>query len=147
MTTRGIFAGIALAAMTGCAQPAQLSVDGAWVRLAAVPRNPAAAYFTIHGGATDATLINVTTDVAIRAEMHESMSAGGMASMKPIARVVIPAKTDVVFAPGGRHVMLFNMNPGITPGDRRITFTFSFADGTRILQNATIVGAGDTLGK
>ena len=144
MTMRGIFAGAAVVALAGCAQPAQLSVDGAWVRLAAVKGRPAAAYFTIHGGPTDATLINVTTDVAIRAEMHESMATGGVSSMKPIARVAIPAKTDVVFAPGGRHVMLFDMNPGIVPGDRRITFTFSFADGTRILQNATVVGAGDT---
>ena len=144
MTMRGIFAGAAVVALAGCAQPAQLSVDGAWVRLAAVKGRPAAAYFTIHGGPTDATLINVTTDVAIRAEMHESMASGGVSSMKPIARVAIPAKTEIVFAPGGRHVMLFDMNPGIIPGDRRITFTFSFADGTRILQNATVVGAGDT---
>lgn len=144
MTMRGIFAGIAVTALAGCAQPAQLSVDGAWVRLAAVKDRPAAAYFTVHGGPTDATLINVTTDVAISAEMHESMAAGGVSSMKPIARVVIPAKTDVVFVPGGRHVMLFDMNPGIIPGERRITLTFSFADGTRILQNATVVGAGDT---
>ena len=71
-----------LAALAGCAQPPQLSVDSAWVRLAAVKDRPAAAYFIVHGGPTDATLINVTTDVAIRAEMHESMSAGGMATMK-----------------------------------------------------------------
>jgi copper(I)-binding protein len=64
--------------------------------------------------------------------------------MKPIARVEIPAKTDVVFAPGGRHVMLFDVNPGIKPGERTITFTLTFADGTRILQNAAVVGAGDT---
>jgi len=144
MTMRGIFAGIAVVATAGCAQPKQLSVDGAWVRLAAVQGRPAAAYFTIHGGPTDATLINVTTDVAIRAEMHESMASGGVTSMKPIARVAIPANTDVVFAPGGRHVMLYNMNPGITPGGRLITLTLSFADGTRILQNATVVGAGGT---
>lgn len=132
----------ALAVLAGCAQPKELSVDGAWVRLGAVKDRPAAAYFTVHGGPTDATLINVTTDVAIRAEMHESMSQGTMASMKPIRSVAIPAKTDVAFAPGGRHVMLYDMNPGIVPGDRRITLTFSFANGTRILQDATVVGAG-----
>lgn len=126
-----------------CSKPPELSVDNAWVRLGAVPGRPAAAYFTVHGGPTDATLINVTTDVAIRAEMHESMQSGTMASMKPIASVAIPAKTDVAFKPGGRHVMLFSMNPGIKPGDRRITLTLTFSDGSRILQNADVVGAGD----
>ncbi len=144
MTMRGIFAVTALIGVAACAQPQQLSVEKAWVRLAAVKGGPAAGYFTIHGGPSDATLINVTTDVAIRSEMHESMSAGGVSSMKPIARVEIPAKTDVVFAPGGRHVMLFDVNPGIKPGERTITFTLTFADGTRILQNAAVVGAGDT---
>ncbi len=30
-------------------------------------------YFTLHGGPADATLVSVTSDVSIRAEMHESM--------------------------------------------------------------------------
>ena len=52
----------------------------------------------------------------------------------------------VAFAPGGRHVMLFNMNPGIKPGARAM-LTFAFADGTRILNNATVVAAGTPVGK
>lgn len=135
------FGGLAL--LGACAQPRELSVDNAWVRLGAVQGRPAAAYFTIHGGPTDATLIGVTADVAIRSEMHESMRSGSMAAMKPIASVAVPAKTDVAFAPGGRHVMLFSINPGIKPGGRRVTLTLTFSDGSRILQNADVVGAGD----
>ncbi|MEG3084939.1 copper chaperone PCu(A)C [Sphingomonas sp. PB2P12] len=138
--------GVAAMALASCSQPKELSVDGAWVRLGAVTGRPAAAYFTVHGGPTSATLISVTTDVAIKSEMHETMAKDGVTSMAPLSRVDIPANTDVAFAPGGRHVMLFNMNPGIKPADR-VTLTFAFADGTRIINNATVVAAGTPVAK
>lgn len=136
---RGALALAATATLGGCdAGPRKLSVDGAWVRLAAVPGRPAAAYFTVHGAEdTPATLISVTTDVAIRAEMHESMANG----MRPIDRVAVPAGADLPFAPGGRHVMLFSVNPGIKPG-ALMTLTLTFADGTRLQRKATVLAAG-----
>ncbi len=138
--------GVAAMALASCSPPKELSVDGAWVRLGAVTGRPAAAYFTVHGGPTPTTLISATTDVAIRSEMHETMDKSGMSTMTPLARVEIPANTDVAFAPGGRHVMLFDMNSGIKPADR-VTLTFAFADGTRIINNATVVAAGTPVGK
>jgi copper(I)-binding protein len=129
-------------ALAGCGQPAQLSVTNAWVRLPAVPGRPAAAYFTVHGGPTDATLINVTTDTAIRTELHESKDAGGQMTMAKLDTVRVPAKTDVAFAPGGRHVMVFDINPSVKRGGT-MTFTFTFADATRILQDARVIAAGD----
>ncbi len=132
--------------LAACAQPRELSVDGAWVRLGAVPGSPAAGYFVVHGGPKPATLISVTTDVTIKSEMHETMTKGNMSEMAPLQRVEIPANTDVAFKPGGRHVMLFNVNPGITP-ERKITFTFAFSDGTRILRNANVIAAGDPAGQ
>ena len=129
--------------LAGCAQEKQLFVSGAWVRLAAVQGRPAAAYFTVTGGPADATLINVATDVAVRTEMHDSreMQNGAM-TMEPLQQVPIPALKPVAFAPGSRHVMLFDVNPGIKPGGT-ITFIFTFADGLRIQQNARVIGAGD----
>jgi len=125
-------------ALAGChATPDALSVDRAWVRLPAVPGRPGAAYFTIHGGPSPATLISVRTDIAIQTEMHETLATG----MRPIARVAIPAGQDTAFAPGGRHVMLFDINPGVKPG-RLIELTLTFADGTRLVRKATAVAAG-----
>ena len=134
---------VAGAFLGACGGPKQLTVEHAWVRLAAVKGRPAAAYFTVHGGPRPATLIAVSSDVGVRSEMQRSMNAGGMATMAPLDRVLIPATTDVTFAPGGRHVMLFDVNPGIKPG-RAMTLTFTFADGTRIPLNADVVGAGES---
>ena len=138
--------GVAAMALASCSPPKELSVDGAYIRLGAVTGRPAAAYFTVHGGPTPATLISVTTDVAIKAEMHETMAKNGVTSMAPFTRREIPANTDVAFAPGGRHVMLFNMNPGIKPGAQAM-LTVAFADGTRLLGNANVVAAGTPAGK
>ena len=96
--------GFAATALASCAQPKQLYSDHAWVRLGAVQGRPAAAYLNIHGGPTPATLISITTDVAIKSEMHETMQQGTMASMKAVPRIAIPANGVVKFEPGGRHV-------------------------------------------
>ena len=133
---------LAAVALVGCGQPRQLSVTDAWVRLPAAAGRPAAAYFTLHGGPTDATLINVTSDVAIRSEMHETRDAGGRTTMAPLASVAVPAKADVPFAPGGRHVMLFDINPSVKPG-AAMTLTFTFANAVRIQQDASVIAAGD----
>ena len=154
---RVVILALAAAALGGCASKPYLHVDRAWVRLAAVPGAPAAAYFTVHGGERDAALASVTSDVALKAEMHETMTvsagtmgtmgagtmgAGAMSEMRPLARVPVPARATVAFAPGGRHVMLFDVNRGIKPGDT-LTLTFRFADGTPALADAKVVAAGD----
>ena len=123
--------------LAGCSKPKELYVDHAWVRLPAVRAQPAAAYFTLHGGKTDATLIDVSADVAIRSEMHESMAA----TMKPVASIEVPAGSKLVFAPGGRHVMLWEISPTVKPGST-MTLTFTFGNGERILQDAAVVDAG-----
>jgi copper(I)-binding protein len=123
------------------ATPPTLSVDKGYIRLAAVPNRPAVAYFTVHGGTADTTLIAVNSEVSVKAELHESMKAGGMASMKPLGDVPIRSGSTVEFKPGGKHLMLFDMNPGIKPG-RVVTLTATFANNQRILFDAPTIAAG-----
>ncbi|MEO9131995.1 MAG: copper chaperone PCu(A)C [Sphingomonas sp.] len=130
----------ALLALTGC-QAKVIYVSNGYVRLSAVPNHPAVAYFTLHGGAADATLVDVTSEVAIRAELHESMQAGNMSSMKPLDHVALPAASKITFAPGGKHVMLYDVNPTIIPG-RTMPLIFTFADGLRIQYDAQVIAAG-----
>ena len=130
-------------ALASCAQKPVLGVSDAWVRLGAVPGSPAAAYFTVKGGPADDRLMIVTADYAVRTELHESMTSGGMASMKPLASgVPVPAGGKVEFKPGGLHAMLFDVEPGLQP-PRTMPMTFTFASGTRLQLQATLVRAGD----
>jgi periplasmic copper chaperone A len=139
-----IFAAFAALAMTGCAPDPELRVDDAYVRLAATPKNPAAGYFTVVGGPKTDRLLSVSSPVVIRAEMHESMAGqSGMMSMKPIeGGIEIPAGRAIEFKPGGRHVMLYNVNPGIVP-PRTLQMIFTFASGERITVDAQVKRAGD----
>ena len=131
-----------LLALAGCGSPTEIHVTNAWVRLPAAPGRPAGAYFTLHGGKADATLISISSDVAIKAEMHETVKSGAMSAMKPIEQLALPAAGKLVLAPGGKHVMLFDVNPGVKPG-APVPLLFTFADGQRITYKATAVGAGD----
>jgi len=130
----------AIVILSACQQPKEASASHAWVRLAAVPSNPSAAYFTLTGGPKDATLTGVSTTAAVRSEMHESMNAGGMMSMAPLKLVALRAGGEVKFAPGGKHVMLYGLKA--TPGGT-VPLTFTFADGHTLTTPAKVVGAGD----
>lgn len=138
---RAVFLGLAALAaalpLGACGGKPELYAEEGWVRLNAVPGRPAAAYFTLHGGAKPATLISVASDVAITTEMHE----GGMA-MRKVDTVTIPAGETVAFQPGGRHVMLYDINPGVKPG-RILSLLLTFSDGTRLRQGARVIAAGD----
>ncbi|WP_229664304.1 copper chaperone PCu(A)C [Sphingomonas metalli] len=140
MTTIWSGAAAATAMLAACSQPAELRVDSAWIRMPAAAGRPGVVYFTVHGGEAPARLIAISSAWAIRTDMHESMGGpGGMASMKPIDHVDIPARADVAFAPGGRHAMVYGINPAVHVGDT-MTFTFTFADGQRIRRIARVVG-------
>lgn len=128
-------------ALVSCADPAPLYVDQAWVKLNANPAAPSAAYFTIHGGAEPVKLLQVTTEGAVRVEMHKSAMKDGMMSMQSVQSVDVPAETEVKFAPGGLHVMLFDVNPAVVDYGK-MTFTMVFSNGDRLIVDAPIQKAG-----
>lgn len=144
---RGIFegygraplvAGLATLALSACADPRPLYVDQAWIQLNANPDAPAAGYFTVHGGPDDVTLRDVSTEAAQRLEMHESMTGPNhMTSMKPIDSVPIPKETEVRFAPGGKHLMIWAVNPTVA-ATGKVTLTFIFSNNDRLLVDAVV---------
>jgi periplasmic copper chaperone A len=142
---RAVFATLfALLLVSGCApSPKAAHVDAAWVRLPAVSGNPGAAYFILVGGPVADRLMAVSSPLAVRAEMHDMAMKGGMMSMAPLdAGLDVPAGATVTFAPGGKHVMLFDISPKAATGGK-LPLTLSFASGTTINAEAAIVAAGD----
>lgn len=127
--------------LAGCQQPKEIYADKGWVRLSAVKDHPAVAYFTLHGGPADATLVSVTSPAVIKTELHESMTSGSTASMAPVRTVTLPAGGKVDFAPGGKHVMLYDVNPSIKVGDT-LPLVFTFSDNLRIQIDAPVIAAG-----
>ena len=134
-----------LVALAACQQaaPKAASVDHAWVRLPAVAGRPGAAYFTLHGGPVDDRLMAVGSPQAVRAEMHDMSMAGGIMKMAPIeGGLAVPAKGGVTFSSGGKHVMLFDISPKVSP-QGKMTLTFAMASGEKLETQADVISAGD----
>jgi hypothetical protein len=62
------------------------------------------------------TLDAVSSPAFGRAEFHETTIADGIASMRPLAAVVIEAGSQLKFAPGGKHIMLIDPVKALLPG-------------------------------
>jgi copper(I)-binding protein len=123
----------ALVMLAACSPTApQPPVSDLQVRLPAVTGNPGAAYFMLTGGEKGRTLVSITSPDAKRAEMHDMTMKNGMMSMAEIkGGVTIPAHGMLTFTPGGKHVMLIDMKPGLKTGSP-VTLNFTFADGTTV---------------
>ena len=125
------------------ARSSEPKVTHAWVRLAAVAGQPAAAYFTIHGGRGDMKLVRMESALAAKTEMHSSMAGmDGMATMMPLKQVDVPAGGTIQFKPGGDHAMLIGLDPVVKPGIA-VPLRFGFADGTTAEAEAKTVSAGE----
>ena len=138
---------IALISLAACGQGPVLSVNDALVKLNPNDNAPSALYFTVNGGPQATTLEDVLSPSAIRVAMHETVRdpQTGVTAMKPMLRVPIPAKTDVEFKAGGKHVMVYGIN---LPARRlnEMDFTFVFGNGERVAVTAPIQPMGDAGG-
>ena len=112
-------------------------VTGTTVRLAIVPGRPAAGYFTLTAGDRPVELTAVTSPLA-RIELHGMSMAGGVMRMDRLPAVRVGAGATVRFAPGGSHLMLFDVPPTVRPG-ATLPLTFVFADDTRVRVDAPVV--------
>ena len=120
------------------------AVKDAWVRLPAVAGRPAAGYFTLKSAKADDRLLSIDSAVVNKIELHEEVMNGGVMTMRQMADVPLPKGTDVAFAPGGKHAMLFGVDARITPGTA-IPLLFTFQSGARIEAEAKTMAAGDDM--
>lgn len=67
----------------------------------------ASGYLTLTNNSSQSiTITAVDSPQFGRVEMHESVTAGGVARMLELHDVTIPGHSSVSFAPGGKHLML-----------------------------------------
>jgi hypothetical protein len=87
-----------------------LTVANAWLRVTP-GADVAAAYMTLHNPGSRAVVVTgVQSALAAHAMIHESKLEGGRSSMRPLARLVVPAGASVQLMPGALHVMLQVLN-------------------------------------
>lgn len=116
----------------GKGQP--LNVVSGHIVMGATPDRPAVGYFKVEGGPRPVQLVAVTADLAQRVEMHESVKENGMMTMKPLASADVPAKGELRFAQGGKHLMIWGINgAAVRAGKLPMAFVFTNNNNERIL--------------
>lgn len=117
---------------------AEVTVEGAWVRLPPPVADTAAAYLTLkNSGDADVTVTGVTTAVAESPDFHAMKMENGTMSMQKMDPVVIPAHGELAFTPGGNHLMLTGLKKTLEAG-QHVMLTIKTSDGDSIMVHAEV---------
>ena len=121
--------------------PPGIVLSDARIQLPAVSGRPGAAYFTVsQASGAPRSIAGVTVAMVGRTELHETMKSGGASSMKPLKTVPLASGQSVAFEPGGRHVMLFDLDPKLRFEDQTdLTVRFDNGDEARAKARVTTV--------
>ena len=114
-------------------QPAagcELVVTDAWLRPAPPTAHMRAAFVSFQNrGATDCVIIGATSTAFASVSLHRTTMIDGVARMRPLDSLTIPAGGNLHMAPGGIHVML------MAPADGALdapALRFEFDDGDHL---------------
>lgn len=123
--------------------PAGISVTEGRLNMPTVAGNPGALYFTIaNGDSGEISILGADVIGAGRAELHQTAQVDGAMTMQETPEVPVPAGDTVKFAPGGLHVMAFDLDPSLAVGgETEVTLTFSNND--KLSFPVKILAAGD----
>lgn len=125
------------------AKPGMAASDGHLI-LPVIAGRPGAVYFTVRNdGSEPVTLAGVHVSGAGKAEMHQTN--GG--TMSKVEALPIDPGASMVFAPGGLHVMAFDLAPDLKAGgEAELTLTFSDGDKLSMPLKVEAMGSGDMSG-
>jgi copper(I)-binding protein len=99
-----------------------------WARATAGAATAGAAYMTLNNtGATADRLIEASSPVAARTEMHTHIIEGDIMRMRAVESVDLPPGETVEFQPGGLHVMLIGLKAALQEGES-FPLTLNFAE-------------------
>lgn len=108
----------------------KIELSDGWVRPGS-EGGMSAAYLTISNGTESRdTLINISSSVATKTQLHESYKGeNGIMAMRPASQPVISSGEKLYMSPGRLHIMLHGLNKDLSVGDSvDITLTFSRVD-------------------
>ena len=121
-----------------------LVITQAWSRATPGGAKVGGGYLTIEnkGSASD-RLIGGSADVADKIQVHEMAMNNGVMTMRPLDKglVIEPGKT-VKLAPGGYHLMLFDLKSPLKQGDKLpVTLEFEKAGKVSLSLDVLSIGA------
>ena len=123
--------------------PAGITVTGASLSLPAVAGNPGAVYFTFtNAGDQSATIRSAEMLGSSSAVLHETSTWNLQVDMQELFQLPVAAGEEVVFEPGGKHVMVYELDDSLQVGGET-EMTLTFVGGDKISFPVAIRAAGD----
>ncbi len=117
---------LAAAQCSGGSAAPKITVENVWSRPSPVVTGNGVIYLTLkNNGGSDDVLVSVASNVAKATELHESKMEGDVMKMIPVPSIPIPAGKSVKLEPGGKHIMLINLQQALKPGGT-ISVTLNF---------------------
>jgi periplasmic copper chaperone A len=102
--------------MSACAvAESDISISDAWARATAPGQKVAAAYMDL-SSKEGATLVKVETSIAGIVEIHSMTMENDVMKMRMLNELALPAGETVNLAPGGYHLMLFDLQQPLDAG-------------------------------
>lgn len=119
-------------------------VSNAWARATVPGQEVGAAYMSLKS-TTNAVLVKVETPTAGSVEIHLMSMKNSVMEMRMLDKLPLPAGKSVDLAPGGLHLMLFDLKKPLKSGEK-LPFTLSIKYGNgkiTALQATVTVKAGN----
>ena len=95
-----------------------LEINDLWVRGSVPGQTNGAGYLQINNptGASD-RLLSAQSEASTRLELHSVLTENGVAKMRQVPGIDIPAKGSAKLAPGGFHLMFLQLTGPFKQGD------------------------------
>lgn len=117
---------------------ADITVEGAWVRMPPPVADTAAGYMILNNsGDTDISIVSVESAAAANPEFHSMSMHDGMMHMMRMEKVVVPAHGSLEFSPGGDHLMLKDLKRKLNAGDH-VMLKLNTSDGQAVGVHAEV---------
>jgi len=117
-------------------------VSDAWARATPPGVEVGAAYLVITGGARADSLLGATTPRAAMVHLHDVTESEGVAQMRSVEAVPVPAGAKVTLAPKGLHLMLMGLDAPLVAG-QTFPLTLQFAESAAQTVTVTVRAATD----
>ena len=115
-----------------------ITISNAWIA-EAPPGSPVSAAYLDFENQQPGTvkLVSIASESFNRIEVHRTRTIAGVASMKRLDTLAIPAGGTVSLCPGNSHLMLFEPVRAIKRGDR-VKLVFTFTDGSVVFEDIPV---------
>ena len=124
---------IALAFFCSAAHTADnvsVAEHSAWVRATPPGSSTTAIYLTLsNSGSADIKLMAAASDISERIELHTHKHVDGLMKMQQVESIVVPPNDKAELAPHGDHIMVFNLDSALKPGET-VELTLKFDNGS-----------------